>query len=102
MELARECYRVTEVFPSAERFGMTSQIRRDAVSIPANIAEGCGRSSRGELKQFLSIARGSLKELETLLELAIDLGFGKRDRIEVALALAERESRILWKLRRGL
>ena len=88
MELARECYRLTEDFPKAERFGLTAQIRRAAVSVPANIAEGCGRSSRGELRQFLSIARGSLKELETLLELATDLGFTVKDQVTAALVLA--------------
>jgi len=102
MELARNCYRLTDSFPKSERFGITSQIRRAAVSIPANIAEGCGRSARGDLLRFLSIARGSLKELETLLELAIGLGFGKREEIDAAVALAERESRILFKLRRSL
>lgn len=102
MELARTCYRLTDSFPKAERFGMTSQIRRAAVSIATNIAEGCGRSARGDLRQFLSIARGSLKELETLLELAIDLGFGHREEIDAAVVLAERESRLLFKLRRSL
>ena len=81
---------------------MISQIRRAAVSIPTNIAEGCGRTTRGELRQFLSIAHGSLKELETLLELATDIGFGLRDRLAAAIALAERASRLLWKLRRSL
>lgn len=102
MELAKECYRLSQPFPSSERFGLTNQIRRSAVSIPANIAEGCGRATRGEFRQFLSIARGSLKELETLLELARDLGFGVAERIAEALILAERESRLLWKLRRSL
>ena len=102
MELAKVSYGLTEAFPKAERFGLTSQIRKSAVSVRANIAEGCGRSTRGELKQFVGIARGSLKELETLLELALMLGFGKSNELNGALQLAERESRLLWKLRRHL
>src|SRR5688500_17127739 len=102
MDLARNCYTLTESFPKAERFGLTSQLRKAAISIPANIAEGCGRSTRGELRQFIGIARGSLKEIETLLELALMLGFGKPNELNGALQLAERESRLLWKLRRSL
>ena len=102
MELARNCYTLSDSFPKAERFGLTSQLRKAAISVPANIAEGCGRSTRGELKQFIGIARGSLKELETLLELALMLGFGKNQELHSALQVAERVSRLLWKLRRSL
>jgi four helix bundle protein len=98
-ELAKACYRLTASFPADERFGLVSQIRRAAVSVPTNIAEGCGRHTRGELLRFLSIARGSLKELETLLELSIELGYGTQGELETALALAERISRMLWKWR---
>jgi four helix bundle protein len=102
MELARQCYVLTQSFPASERFGMTAQMRRSAVSVPSNIAEGCGRASRGELKQFLSIARGSLKELETLLELSVSLRYGQANELNAAAVLAERVSRVLWKLRRSL
>ena len=67
MNLAEACYRVTRGFPKEEIYGMTSQIRRAAASIPANIAEGYGREYRAEYIQFLRIAQGSLKELETHL-----------------------------------
>ena len=70
MEIAADCYRLTKPFPSDERFGKTSQIRRSACSIPANIVEGNGRESRGDYGHFLRIAQGSLKELETHLLLA--------------------------------
>src|SRR5690554_3775198 len=70
MDLAGGCYRLTRTFPREEVYGMTSQIRRAAVSIPANIAEGWGRENRGEYIQFLRIAQGSLKEVETHLLLA--------------------------------
>ncbi len=70
MELAKECYELTRHFPKDELFGMTSQVRRSAASIPANIAEGYGRDSKGEYIQFLRIAQGSLKELETHLLLS--------------------------------
>jgi four helix bundle protein len=70
MAIARAFYEITKMFPKEEVYGMTSQIRRSAVSIPANIAEGYGRDSRGEYVQFLRIAQGSLKELETHLILA--------------------------------
>ncbi len=79
MNLAEECYRVTKQFPKEETYGMISQIRRASVSIPANIAEGYGRRTRGEYIQFLYIAQGSLKELETHLLLSI----------RVALVVAE-------------
>ncbi|MGZ4818798.1 MAG: four helix bundle protein [Terriglobales bacterium] len=74
-KLAGDVYRETANFPRTEIYGLTSQIRRSAVSIPANIAEGQGRLTRGEFKQFLGHARGSLLELETHLAIACDLGF---------------------------
>ena len=75
MVLAKEVYRVTAEFPAEERFGLTSQMRRAAVSIPSNIAEGQGRRTRGEFLQFLGTARGSLYELRTQLTLSRDLSF---------------------------
>jgi four helix bundle protein len=75
MELAKSIYEITARFPDAERFGLVSQMRRAAVSIPSNIAEGAARGSDGEFIRFLNIARGSLAELQTQVLLARDLGF---------------------------
>ena len=74
MDLAADVYAVTKTFPREEMFGMTSQMRRAAVSIPANIAEGFGRAQRKTFIQFLRIAQGSLKELETHTLLAVRVG----------------------------
>lgn len=71
MDLVESIYRITEKLPSKEQFGLISQMRRAAVSIPSNIAEGYGRQSKGSYTQFLSISRGSLLELETQTELCI-------------------------------
>jgi len=73
MTLAKEVYLLSSKFPKEEKYGLTSQIRRSAVSVPSNIAEGCGRKSPKELVQFISIANGSLCELETQLILAKEL-----------------------------
>jgi four helix bundle protein len=73
MDLVERVYRITAQLPSDERFGLTSQLRRSAASIPANIAEGNGRLHRGDYLRSLSIARGSLMELETHLTLAVRL-----------------------------
>jgi four helix bundle protein len=75
VELAETVYRVTARFPKAELFGLTSQMRRAAVSIPSNIAEGRARDSTREFLHFLAISRGSLAELDTQLELAIRLDY---------------------------
>lgn len=73
--LVTEIYQVTRRFPQEEMFGLVSQMRRAAVSIPSNIAEGQARSSVGEFKQFLGHARGSLAELETQLQIPPNLGY---------------------------
>ena len=74
IDLVVECYRATEDFPLDERFGLTGQLRRAAVSIPANIAEGHARSHRREYLNFLSVAQGSAAELNTRLRIAARLG----------------------------
>ena len=68
-------YRATQSFPNEERFGLTSQLRRASVSIPSNIAEGQGRLTRGEFRQFLGHAKGSICEVETQLTIAHNLGY---------------------------
>ena len=80
MDLVTSVYRLTDEFPKSELYGLTSQIRRSAGSIPANIAEGQGRRLGGEFLQFLAHARGSLLELDTHLEIAVRLGMLKKER----------------------
>jgi four helix bundle protein len=74
-DIVAEIYRVTALFPASEKFGMVSQIRRAAVSIPTNLAEGASRTTKKEFLHFINISRGSLSELDTLLLLAAKLGF---------------------------
>ena len=87
VELTLEVYRITESFPSSERFGLTSQLRRAAVSVASNIAEGHARSTRGEYRQFLSVARGSAIEVEVQLFLAEKIGY-----VQSAMLIKARES----------
>jgi four helix bundle protein len=100
MQLAREVYQITEGMPKHEIYGLTSQIRRASVSVPANIAEGYGRNHRKEYVQFLGIANGSLKELETLLLLAHDLNY--INDIARLMSLCESAGRLLTRLRQSL
>ena len=81
MEFVTACYRRTTNFPKEEQFGITSQIRRAAISIPTNIAEGVGRDSDSELLRFLRIGLGSLNELETLFVISANLGFMNQEEV---------------------
>jgi four helix bundle protein len=102
MELAVECYQVTKEFPKEELFGLVSQIRRAASSIPANIAEGQGRQHTKEFLNHLSVARGSLKELETHLILSHRVGRLEPPVLEALLVTTDRVSRMLARLRTAL
>ena len=75
MDIATDVYRISENFPTVEKFGLTSQIRRCAVSVPSNVAEGAGRNTKKEFRNFLHISQGSLSELDTQLELALRFKF---------------------------
>ena len=95
MELVDLCYNVARKLPDRERFGLYSQITRAAVSVAANIAEGHGRSGPREFANFVSIARGSLSELETLLEVARRQGFVAEDDAGPCFACADSVGRML-------
>ena len=73
--LVKDIYSITKSFPKEETYGLINQLRRCAVSIPSNIAEGCGRRTAADTIQFLHISRGSLYELETQLYIALDLNY---------------------------
>jgi four helix bundle protein len=102
MDLAEQCYNATRTYPKEELFGMACQIRRAAASIPANIAEGQGRDHTKEFLNHLSIARGSLMELETHLLLSQRVGLLKQECLEPLLTLTDRISRMLSGLRKAL
>jgi four helix bundle protein len=95
MELVTAVYRATANFPKDELFGITSQLRRAAVSIPSNIAEGQGRLSEKEFRFFLGQARGSLMEVETQLQIAENLGYLEKQATELLLKSCAEVGRIL-------
>ena len=100
MVMVTHVYKVTKTFPNDERFGLISQIRRCAVSVPSNIAEGQARNTTGEFKQFLGIARGSLAELTTQLMIAQNLGYLSNE--DPAISMADEVGRILGGLFKSL
>ena len=102
VDIALEVYRITGDFPKSEQYGLTSQLRRAAVSIASNIAEGHARKTQKELHRFLNIAKGSLAELETQLIIARELGFADGKSMETLFAMAENESRMLIGLMRSI
>ncbi len=93
MQLVKAVYELTASFPAEERYGLAQQMRRAAVSIPSNIAEGAGRNGSKEYLHFIGISRGSLAELETQMQLAVMLGFTVTDHI--AFDLADRTGKLL-------
>ena len=102
MELVVECYRLTEFLPKTEIYGLASQLKRSAVSVPANIAEGHGRDHLGEYLHHLSIANGSLMEVETHILLAEKLRFIAKAEIEISLFKSAEVGRMLAGLSKSL
>jgi four helix bundle protein len=100
IHLAKTIYKLTSEFPSEEKFGLISQMRRAAVSIPSNIAEGQARHTSGEFVLFISHAEGSLAELDTQLTLAIELGFLSSEKAKTCAASIDELRRMLNGLRR--
>ena len=98
MRLAKRIYQVTQKFPTEERFGLTNQLRRAGVSVPSNLAEGHARFGPGEFSRFLSIAMGSVAELETQILLSQDLGYVSEAVTHELLA----ELDVIGKMLRGL
>ena len=95
VEMSLAVYKLTADFPSSERFGLTNQMRRASVSVASNIAEGYGKSSRGEYLSFLGHARGSNGEIQTQLVIAEGLGFGSAPALEAAQRLSDEVGRML-------
>ncbi|OGJ63438.1 hypothetical protein A3A67_01190 [Candidatus Peribacteria bacterium RIFCSPLOWO2_01_FULL_51_18] len=97
-ELVKVIYQLTQHFPKEELYGLTSQVRRAAVSIPSNVAEGSQRSSDREFGNYILIARGSIAELETQLLLSVDLGYLTEEAVADALQNLDEISRMLHAL----
>ena len=95
MDLAAEIYNLVKILPKTETYALSDQMRRAAVSIPSNIAEGQGRNSTREFIKFLVIARGSQCELETQLQLCVKIGYLQEDETKTALSLCEEISKML-------
>jgi carbamoyl-phosphate synthase large subunit len=102
MALAKMVYGLTQRFPVEERYGLTAQLRRAAVSVPSNIAEGQARQGTKEFLQFLSHAGGSLAEVETQLLLSVELGFCSRTDVEFSMMAIGELQRMLAALKRKL
>ena len=102
MDLAVAVYQHSKVFPPDERFGLRLQLRRAAVSVAANIAEGHGRTRKREYARFVLIARGSLKEAETHLYLAQRLGYLRDDDLAALISLATRVNKLITGLHKRL
>jgi len=98
IELTLAVYKLTSSFPDSERFGLTNQLRRASVSAASNIAEGYGRSTKGEYVQFLGHARASNSEVETQIVISKALGFGTKQMLETAEALCSEVVRMLGAL----
>lgn len=96
MQLCVTVYRLTREFPREEIYGLTSQIRRAAVSVPSNIAEGQGRLNPVEFRQFLGIARGSICEVQTQLEIARALQFGNLEMLDEAESLSHEVGKMIY------
>jgi four helix bundle protein len=93
--LVRDVYKITRSFPKEELFGLTAQMRRAAISVPANIAEGGQRNSEKEFAHFILIAKGSLAELHTYIVVALDLNYITKDRADVLVQSIEELDRML-------
>jgi four helix bundle protein len=102
IELAKIIYRLTGELPSEEKFGLISQMRRAAISVPSNIAEGQARHTTGEFIQFISHAEGSVAELDTQFVIVVELGFLSATDVTEASALIDELRRMLNGLRRRL
>jgi four helix bundle protein len=96
MQMTVSIYRLTQGFPKEEIYGLTSQMRRSAVSVPSNIAEGHGRLNKGEYRQFLGIARGSNFELQTQLEIARALGNGDSKLLDETEGLSHEVGKMIY------
>ena len=102
MDLAQRVYALTAMLPGDERFGLIQQLRRGAISIPSNIAEGHARGATKEFGRFISISRGSLAEVETQLEMCLRLGMLGEEPVAEVLACCDELGRILTGLRNSL
>ncbi|MCA8912400.1 MAG: four helix bundle protein [Planctomycetes bacterium] len=102
MDLVAEIYRLTTTWPKEELYALTNQIRRAAVSVPSNIAEGQGRGATREFVRFLNVSYGSLMELQTQLLIGERLGYQNRQRTEEVEQLAERTAKVINGLKRSL
>tara|TARA_B110000902_G_scaffold18916_1_gene21646 strand:+ start:442 stop:795 length:354 start_codon:yes stop_codon:yes gene_type:complete len=102
MDITEKCYKASENFPKEERYGLTSQLRRSAVSIPSNISEGAGRNTNGEFKQFLGIANGSSYELLTQLYLSSRLNLIKEENVRPIINEVLEITKMNFSLQRSL